>query len=73
MYFILGGVGEAILQTPQFASPGWTDRLAGSFGPVPGGLVTIALPLLVWGVLLHRSALGVPDAPHTAEMPAADA
>ena len=58
MYFILGGVGEAISPDPPVRKSG-LDRPARQVSfraRVPGGLVTIALPLLVWGVLLHRSA-----------------
>ncbi|MFC1401013.1 MULTISPECIES: ABC transporter permease [Streptacidiphilus] len=35
-------------------STGWTKDLAGSFGPVPGALLTIGAPLLIW-VLLART------------------
>jgi len=55
MYFVLVGVGEKIAPTPQFAAPNWTDELAQSFGPLPGGVLTMAAPLVVWG-LLTRTA-----------------
>jgi ribose transport system permease protein len=55
MYFILGGVGEAILPTARQAPPGWTDDLGGSIGGIPGGLITILVPLLVWFVLAWRT------------------
>jgi len=54
-YFVLVGVGQKLAPTPRFAAPNWTDDLAESVGPVPGGLLTIAAPLLVWA-LLRRTA-----------------
>src|SRR5262249_42842406 len=54
-YFVLVGVAQRIAPTPRFATPNWTDRLAGSFAHVPGGALTIALPLVVW-ILLGRTA-----------------
>jgi ribose transport system permease protein len=56
MYFILGGVGELILPSARQAPPSWTDRLGGSIGPVPGGLITILIPPLVWLLLARRTA-----------------
>ncbi len=56
MFFVLGGVGEQILPTPRQSTGGWTDSLAGSIGPIPGGLVTISIPLVIWAVLLRRTA-----------------
>ncbi|TKA10520.1 ABC transporter permease [Actinacidiphila oryziradicis] len=35
-------------------STGWTKDLAGSFGPVPGAVLTIGAPLLIW-LLLART------------------
>jgi ribose transport system permease protein len=56
MYFILSGVGEAILPTAQESAPAWIDNLGGSFGPIPGGLITILIPLLGWFLLSTRTA-----------------
>jgi ribose transport system permease protein len=56
MYFILSGVGEAILPTAQESAPAWIDNLGGSFGPVPGGLITVLLPLLGWLFLAQRTS-----------------
>ena len=49
MNFILTGLATQIegSSTPQ-GSTWWTNDLAGSFGPVPGGLISIAVVLLVW-------------------------
>jgi ribose transport system permease protein len=58
MYFILEGVDLAMAPAPvsmsaaQTSGPaGWIQHLAGSVGPIPGGLITIAVPLLVWFAL----------------------
>lgn len=56
MYFILGGVGEAILPTARQAPANWTDHLGNSIGPIPGGLVTICAPLVIWWALKRRTA-----------------
>jgi ribose transport system permease protein len=49
--FIVTGVGQQILLTPEQAGSNWTNHLGGKFGPIPGGLVTIVVPLLVWFAL----------------------
>ncbi len=56
MNFILTGLATQIegSSTPQ-GSTWWTNDLASSFGPVPGGLISIAVPLLVW-LALSRTA-----------------
>jgi ribose transport system permease protein len=56
MYFVLGGLGEQIMPTPKFAQPGWTDNLAGSYGPIPGAVITIGVPLLIWLFLTYRTS-----------------
>ena len=49
MYFILQGVDLLIAPNPvSTAGVGWVQHLAQSVGPVPGGLLTIGLPLLIW-------------------------
>jgi len=50
MYFILQGVDLVLSPQPQ-ALPGhggWTTHLAGTIAGIPGGLITIGLPLLIW-------------------------
>ncbi len=56
MNFILTGLATQIegASTPQ-GSTWWTNDLASSFGPVPGGLISIAAPLLIW-LALSRTA-----------------
>jgi ribose transport system permease protein len=56
MYFILGGLSEEILPSARQAPAGWTDHLGGSVGPVPGGLITILVPLLLWLLLARRTS-----------------
>jgi ribose transport system permease protein len=49
MFFGLQGVDLFIAPNPvSMSSPGWTANLAGSVGPIPGGVLTIGIPLLIW-------------------------
>jgi ribose transport system permease protein len=52
--FVVTGIGQQVLLNPQQAPANWTDHLGGKFGPVPGGLITILIPLLGW-LLLRRT------------------
>jgi ribose transport system permease protein len=49
--FVVTGIGQQILLNPEQAPPNWTAHLGGKIGPVPGGLVTIVIPLVVWFIL----------------------
>jgi ribose transport system permease protein len=52
MFFSLQGVDLLLAPNPvSLSSTGWVDHLAGSVGPIPGGLFTIGLPLLIWSGL----------------------
>jgi ribose transport system permease protein len=53
--FVLGGIGLAILSQPAAGTTGWLSHLGGKVGPVPGGLILILIPLLVW-IGLGRTA-----------------
>lgn len=55
MLFVLGGVNLMLAPQPRQAPPNWTAQLAGSIGPLPGGLATVLAVLLVWW-LLRRTA-----------------
>ena len=55
--FILTGVDLRLLSQPLSASSGWWEHLAGSIGPIPGGLLTIGLPLIGW-LLVARGPFG---------------
>jgi ribose transport system permease protein len=49
MFFILQGVDLLIAPNPvSLSNTGWVKHLAGSVGPIPGALLTIGLPLLIW-------------------------
>lgn len=56
MNFILSGLAIQLQGnvTPE-GSTWWTNDLASSFGPVPGGLISIAVVLLIW-LALSRTA-----------------
>ncbi|HEY6522308.1 MAG TPA: ABC transporter permease [Solirubrobacteraceae bacterium] len=55
VFFILAGLAEKIAPTPTPAAANWTAHLGGDVGPIPGALLTIAFPILVWA-LLRRTA-----------------
>ena len=49
MFFSLQGVVLFIAPNPvSISDSGWVQHLAGSVGPIPGGVFTIGLPLLIW-------------------------
>jgi ribose transport system permease protein len=49
MFFGLQGVDLLLAPNPvSLSGTGWVQHLAGSVGPVPGGLLTIGIPLLIW-------------------------
>jgi ribose transport system permease protein len=52
--FVVTGIGESILENPESASPNWTDHLGGSIGGVPGAVITLVIPLIIW-FLLRRT------------------
>jgi ribose transport system permease protein len=60
MYFILLGVNLKVIENPISLSGSPLAKFAGSVGPVPGALFTLAFPLVVWGLLgltRYRSTL----------------
>jgi ribose transport system permease protein len=46
--FVITGVAQEILLMPEQAPANWTSHLGDKIGPIPGGLVTMAVPLVVW-------------------------
>jgi ribose transport system permease protein len=49
MYFSLQGVDLLIAPNPvSVSSTGWLEHLARSIGAVPGGLLSIGIPMLIW-------------------------
>ena len=61
--FILAGLADKIAPNPTPAPHSWTVHLAGNVAFLPGALLTIAFPLLVWLALrrtaFHRLLLSV--------------
>jgi ribose transport system permease protein len=51
MFFVIGGITLWMVPSPVTAKPNWTDGLAGTILGIPGGVVTIGLPLLLWAIL----------------------
>lgn len=62
-FFILSGANIALAPNPTQAPHNWTSNLAGSVGPIPGGLILIAAALLIWAGLrrtpIHRDLMAV--------------
>lgn len=56
--FVLGGIGLAVLSSPASGSTGWLTALGGKVGPVPGGLILILVPSVVWLGLGRTAFLG---------------
>lgn len=55
-FFVLAGAIAKIAPTPRSAvHTGWLDHLGDKVGPIPGGVILIAVPLLAW-FLLSRTA-----------------
>jgi ribose transport system permease protein len=52
--FIVGGVNQQLLLSPEQAPSNWTEHFADKIGPIPGALFLIAVPLIVW-FLLRRT------------------
>ena len=51
MLFVLQGINQKIAGAPTASPPSWTQHLAEGFGPIPGGLVLIAVPVVAWLLL----------------------
>ena len=47
-FFVLTGLALKLSAVPTTAPDNWTSDLAGSVGPVPGGLITMGAAALVW-------------------------
>src|SRR5258708_27822654 len=71
MFFSLQGVVLLVAPNPvSLSGSGWIQHLAGSVGPIPGGVITIGLPLLIWfslrlvpfGPLLYALGSNAPTA-----------
>jgi ribose transport system permease protein len=51
MYFVLIGVDGTIAPAAVTFTPNWITHLATSVGPIPGPVLTIGVPFLVWMLL----------------------
>ncbi len=47
-FFVLAGLDLRLVPNPVTAGDNWTNHLADSIGPVPGAVLTIGAPLLLW-------------------------
>jgi len=55
--FVLSGLGNALLSSPASSSAAWLTDLGNQVGPVPGGLILILAPVLVWFALSRTTYL----------------
>lgn len=53
--FILTGLALALAPIPVAAQKNWTADLVGWVGPIPGGLIMLAVPVVIW-ILLKFTA-----------------
>jgi ribose transport system permease protein len=62
-YLILAGVDVKLLPVPVGPAPDWAARLEAGIGPVPGSLLLMAAPVVVWVALrtipYHKALLAV--------------
>jgi ribose transport system permease protein len=56
-FFVLSGLALKISANPIAARSNWTTDLAVKLGPIPGALVLILIPLLIWECLSRTSYL----------------
>ncbi|GAA3687093.1 ABC transporter permease [Arthrobacter ginkgonis] len=57
MFFVISGVNLKLAPMPVSTGPTWLGNLAGSVGFIPGGLISILIPVAIW-VALTRTAYG---------------
>jgi ribose transport system permease protein len=58
-YFIISGVNETTIESPRaLTGSHWVTHLSGAVGPVPGALIVIAVPLIVWFALHNLVTFG---------------
>jgi ribose transport system permease protein len=51
LYFIFIGVDYDVVPQPVPVGPSWVKDLAGNIGPIPGPLIMILAPLVIWTAL----------------------
>lgn len=54
-YLVISGLSLQLLPSPGGSVPSWLTGLAGSYGPVPGALVLVAVAFAAW-LILQRTA-----------------
>lgn len=52
-YFVVSGISLKIAPSPVSVDVGWINALGGNLGPVPGALVLIGVPLVLWYVFIR--------------------
>ncbi|MFF9774026.1 ABC transporter permease [Streptomyces sp. NPDC013978] len=58
MFFVLTGVDLKLSPSPTTVSGSWMAGFAGSMGPVPGGLVALAVPAALWLLITRLTTYG---------------
>jgi ribose transport system permease protein len=62
MLFVIGGISLKVGATSHTADIRWANDLAGKIGPVPGALLLMGVPVLIWLALgrtsFHRTLYG---------------
>jgi ribose transport system permease protein len=63
MYLILAGVDVKLLPIPAGPAPDWAAQLQAGTGPIPGSLLLMAAPVVIWAALraipYHKALLAV--------------
>lgn len=49
--FVLEGVSQKVLPSPTTGATSWLAHLGNQVGPIPGGLILILVPCLLWAAL----------------------
>ncbi|GGN33811.1 ABC transporter permease [Streptomyces fuscichromogenes] len=58
MFFVLTGLDLKLSPSPTTISGSWMAGFAGSMGPVPGGLVALAVPAALWLLVSRLTTYG---------------
>lgn len=58
MFFVLTGLDLKLAPSPTTVSSTWMAGFAGSMGPVPGGLVALAIPAALWLLVTRLTTYG---------------
>ncbi|MER6560581.1 ABC transporter permease [Streptomyces sp. NPDC001027] len=58
MFFVLTGTDLKLAPSPTTVAGTWMAGFAGSMGPVPGGLVALAVPAVLWLVFTRLTTYG---------------